>query len=79
MEFFGLKSDLVFAHLDMKAVSGRITLKKTSLATCSVFSTSLVTSVDAYLDIMIHLLGKDDNGNQFLVRCHYAYLLLISA
>ena len=33
----------------MKAVSGRITLKNTSLATASVFSTVLVTRVEAYL------------------------------
>ena len=37
-------------YLDMKAVSGIITLKKTSLATSSVFSTWLVTRVEAYLD-----------------------------
>ena len=36
-------------YLDMKAVSGRITLKNTSLATASVFSTVLVTRVEAYL------------------------------
>ena len=38
-----------FPHLDMNAVSGRMTLKNTSLATSSVFSTVLVTRVEAYL------------------------------
>ena len=33
----------------MNAVSGRMTLKNTSLATSSVFSTVLVTKVEAYL------------------------------
>ena len=33
----------------MNAVSGRITLKNTSLAISSVFSTELVTRVEAYL------------------------------
>ena len=37
----------------MKAVSGRITLKNTSLATASVFSTVLVTRVEAYLTTRI--------------------------
>ena len=39
----------VFFYLDMNAVSGRTTLKKTSLAMDSVFSTVLVTRVEAYL------------------------------
>ena len=34
----------------MNAVSGRITLKNTSLAMFSVFSTVLVTKVEAYLE-----------------------------
>ena len=37
----------------MNAVSGRMTLKKTSLATSSVFSTVLVTKVEAYLQEVI--------------------------
>ena len=41
---------MMIVNLDMKAVSGRMTLKKTSLAWCSVFSTVLVTRVDAYLN-----------------------------
>ena len=46
-----------FSHLDMNAVSGRMTLKNTSLATSSVFSTVLVTRVEAYL------MGRDKNIN----------------
>ena len=41
----------------MNAVSGRMTLKNTSLATSSVFSTVLVTRVEAYL------LGRDKTIN----------------
>ena len=41
----------------MNAVSGRMTLKNTSLATSSVFSTVLVTRVEAYL------MGRDKTIN----------------
>ena len=47
----------IFSHLDMNAVSGRMTLKNTSLATSSVFSTVLVTRVEAYL------MGRDKTIN----------------
>ena len=40
----------------MKAVSGRITLKNTSLARVSVFSTVLVTRVEAYLQTVSYRL-----------------------
>ena len=51
----------VFFYLDMNAVSGRTTLKKTSLAMDSVFSTVLVTRVEAYLQMvraMINLANR---------------------
>ena len=43
------RTEISLSHLEMNAVSGRMTLKKTSLATSSVFSTVLVTKVEAYL------------------------------
>ena len=51
----------VFFYLDMNAVSGRTTLKKTSLAMDSVFSTVLVTRVEAYLQMVRAMINLADS------------------
>ena len=58
---------LVTTHLDTKAVSGKSKLKKTSFASDAVFSTVCVTSVDAYLGIILKVLDKDSIELKVLV------------